>query len=132
MPLCPACLDCYELQGSFIILYCVMLICSAYNLDKQCSVAKATNYYAHNWRSASLLLWFHFLLIFSFRHYVEHSCNICLVIFQGLQDEIQLVPISLNDKPTWYKDVYPPAKASCVWCIANLLYTTCFLLLLHF
>lgn len=30
--------------------------------------------------------------------------------YKGLQDEIQLVPISLNDKPSWYKDVYPPAK----------------------
>ncbi|KAL2895459.1 Protein IN2-1-like protein B [Bienertia sinuspersici] len=30
--------------------------------------------------------------------------------YKGLQDKIQLVPISLTDKPTWYKDVYPPAK----------------------
>ncbi|KAL9244032.1 hypothetical protein vseg_017849 [Gypsophila vaccaria] len=30
--------------------------------------------------------------------------------YKGLQDKIQLVPISLDDKPDWYKDVYPPAK----------------------
>ncbi|KAK9748570.1 hypothetical protein RND81_02G067500 [Saponaria officinalis] len=30
--------------------------------------------------------------------------------YKGLQDKIQLVAISLDDKPAWYKDVYPPAK----------------------
>ncbi|KAL2895586.1 Protein IN2-1-like protein B, partial [Bienertia sinuspersici] len=30
--------------------------------------------------------------------------------YKGLQNIIQLVPISLTDKPTWYKDVYPPNK----------------------
>ncbi|KMT00293.1 hypothetical protein BVRB_1g016480 [Beta vulgaris subsp. vulgaris] len=30
--------------------------------------------------------------------------------YKGLQNKIQLVPISLDDKPTWYKEVYPPAK----------------------
>ncbi|XP_057518036.1 protein IN2-1 homolog B-like [Amaranthus tricolor] len=30
--------------------------------------------------------------------------------YKGLQEKIELIPIDLNDKPTWYKDVYPPAK----------------------
>jgi len=31
---------------------------------------------------------------------------------QGLQDEIKLVPLSLTDKPAWYREkVYPVDKA---------------------
>lgn len=41
---------------------------------------------------------------------MEHSINNSYETLQGLQNKIQLVPISLDDKPTWYKEVYPPAK----------------------
>ena len=27
--------------------------------------------------------------------------------FQGLQEEIELVPMDMADKPAWYKKVYP-------------------------
>ena len=52
-------------------------------------------------------------LIISFKHRLWSESNpSALIIFclQGLQGKIELVPIDLDAKPTWYKDVYPPAK----------------------
>lgn len=39
--------------------------------------------------------------------------SICTLGEQGLQEKIKLVPIDLDNKPAWYKEVYPANK---VWC----------------
>lgn len=42
---------------------------------------------------------------------LAHIYNLCDVGEQGLQDKIKLVPIDLQNRPTWYKEkVYPPNK----------------------
>lgn len=43
-----------------------------------------------------------------------------IVLEQGLQNKIQLVPINLQDRPSWYKEkVYPPNKVK-IFCIHEL------------
>ncbi|XP_074267804.1 glutathione S-transferase L3-like isoform X1 [Silene latifolia] len=53
------------------------------------------------------------------RLYTAYTCPFAQRVwiarnYKGLQDQIQLVPISMDDKPTWYKDLYPPAKVPCL------------------
>lgn len=48
--------------------------------------------------------------------YISYKCPYAQRVWitrntKGLQDKIQLVPIDLQDRPSWYKDkVYPPNK----------------------
>ncbi|XP_061348563.1 protein IN2-1 homolog B-like isoform X1 [Gastrolobium bilobum] len=50
------------------------------------------------------------------RLYISYKCPYAQRVWitrncKGLQDQIQLVPIDLQDRPSWYKDkVYPPNK----------------------
>lgn len=69
-----------------------------------------------------------------YRHlwYDGISNKISIFWMQGLQEKIQLVPIDLQDRPSWYKDkLYPPNKVHTIFILLSYIFVLKSQILLH-